>query len=179
MSCSLLVSLVCMRRWAYGRYAANAITIPSLDMFGNLAAGDAGKLLDHLASTQTTLGSAGGRGASQRGAWEHWRGRYGFTEEQQARLWDAVDPERTQPEMGEIGADCSIAKPPTEASKTGAESVLLRFKTWEGDVREVHANVGQTLLEVGKAHDLPSLEGTCGGNLGASSDYVYRLVYVD
>ena len=47
------------------------------------------------------------------------------------------------------------------------ETVTLRFKTYEGEEKVVHARVGENLLEVGKENDLPSLEGVCDGNLGA------------
>ena len=46
------------------------------------------------------------------------------------------------------------------------EMVSLRFRTFEGDLLDIEAQIGQTLLEVARANDLPSLEGVCGGNLG-------------
>jgi len=139
-------------------------------MFGNLAAGDAGKILDHLTATSAgRFGTQARRPSTRDALWQHWRGRMGLTEAQQAGLWDVVDPERDGPAglLGHhhVGSDNAAAPP---AGEIGVETVTLRFKTWEGDVREVQAHVGQTLLQVGKAHDLPSLEGTCGGNLGTS-----------
>lgn len=148
-------------------------------MFSNLAAGDAGKLLDHLAATSTATEAesqtVGGNDASRRSPiWTHWRGRYGLTEEQQATLWDAVDPARSSPQAEPEGSAGGLVEShySSHAPPPVAETVMLRFKTWEGDVREVPTKIGQTLLEVGKAHDLPSLEGTCGGNLGTSSGCV-------
>lgn len=87
----------------------------------------------------------------------HWRGRYGLTGEQQALLWDSVDPSR----------QLHIASTSHEtAEKKEQEIVTLRFKTYEGEEKVVQAQVGENLLEVGKKNDLPSLEGVCDGNLG-------------
>ena len=132
-----------------GRYAANALTLPSLDMFSNLSSDHAPELISHVLGEKPSL-------------WANWRGRYGLSEEDQAKVWESVDPTQLQAPVSESGT--------APASEADAQpEVVLRFKTWEGEVREVKAKIGQSLLEVGKAHDLPSLEGTCGGNLGEYS----------
>lgn len=47
-----------------------------------------------------------------------------------------------------------------------AETVALRFRTFEGEEKNVKAKVGDSLLDVAWDNNLPSMEGTCGGNLG-------------
>lgn len=136
---------------AEGRYAANALVLPSLDMFSNLAPAHAPSLISHLTEHNVP------------GMWSHWRGRYGLTEDQQSELWSLVDPSRPAPQN-------SSSTTPQQQEK---QRVGLKFKTWEGEFLEVEAQEGETLLEVAKKHDLPSMEGTCGGNLGELNPSYY------
>lgn len=87
---------------------------------------------------------------------KHWRGRYGHTEEEQAKIWASINPD---PEP--------VGEGPAESS-TATSTVPLRFKTFEGEIRVVDAKIGDTLLQVARQWDLPSMEGSCGGNLGMS-----------
>lgn len=129
------------------KYAANAILLPSLDMLSNLTVEHAPALLDHLLD-DTPRGS---------GMWTHWRGRYGLSTAQQEALW----------------ADISSPAPTAPLPQTRGEETTLRFKTFDGDIREVRAALGKNLLEVGKEHDLPALEGVCGGNLECATCHLY------
>ena len=139
------------RRWMV-RYAANAILLPALDMLSNLRVEHAPAIISHVLAGRP-------RGS---GMWEHWRGRYGLSTAQQLALWDKVNPARK--DTSPVGEDES-----GEDDVVGEkERVLLRFRTFDGQMREVMAEVGKTLLDVGKAEGLPSLEGMCGGNLGQS-----------
>jgi hypothetical protein len=52
------------------------------------------------------------------------------------------------------------------------KKVSLMFKTFEGENRVVSAFIGDSLLNVARREDLPSMEGTCGGNLGESLPHV-------
>lgn len=133
------------------RWAANAIVVPALDMLSNLAASDAPDLAAHV---------IGNRPPSSR-MWQHWRGRFGMDEEQQADVWAKI----------EAGIAAAAAPPDTAAASekphthTG-KTVPLTFKLHSGEKRVVHARLGDTLLDVGQEHGLPSIEGVCGGNLG-------------
>ena len=129
------------------RYAANAILLPSLDMLSNLTVEHAPALLDHLLEV-----SPGGSGM-----WTHWRGRYGLTTAQQEALW----------------ADILSPVPSAPAPRVELEETTLRFKTFEGDIKEVRAALGKNLLEVGKENNLPALEGVCGGNLECATCHLY------
>jgi hypothetical protein len=127
------------------RYAANAIILPSLDMYSNLLPTDASAMLDHLTASYSNTNRSQFN--------KHWRGRYGSTEEEQAKIWASINPDP--------GADLEI-----ESKKQA--TVPLRFKTFEGEIKVVDAKIGDTLLQVARQWDLPSMEGSCGGNLGTS-----------
>ncbi|WWC72821.1 uncharacterized protein I206_106785 [Kwoniella pini CBS 10737] len=133
------------------KYAANAILLPSLDMMSNLTVEHAPSLISHLLHPK-----------NDSKMWNHWRGRYGLTEDQQAEIWSTFDASRSK-------------DPTTNKSDVvpDQETVELRFKTYEGELRVVNARLGSNLLEVGKENDLPSLEGVCGGNLECATCHLY------
>ena len=117
-------------------------------MLSNLTAEDAPALLSHV-TTGRPLHS---------GLWSHWRGRYGLTEEQQLDLWARVKPE-------------TLAAP--EQGTSLGPAVKLRFQTFEGEIKDVTAQMGDNLLHVGKENNLPSIEGVCGGNLECATCHLY------
>jgi hypothetical protein len=144
------------------RYAANAILLPNLDMYSNLLPHDAPAFLDHI--TSLSFIDLKPKNKSQNPPansqfWQHWRGRYGFSTQEQERFWASVDP--TPP---------SLSDAPATAGPAGLGPTFpLRFRTFEGEERIVKAAIGETLLQVARRGDLPSMEGSCGGNLGTSS----------
>lgn len=146
------------------RYAANAILLPSLDMLSNLLPSDAPALLSHILA---------GRPADS-AMWKHWRGRYGLTEVEQEGVWNGTDAahaeERVAEAQGKAGQEMDTANERMVGGGSKVEGVKyrLRFKTHAGEVREVQAQEGETLLQVAKREGLPAMEGTCGGNLGMS-----------
>ncbi|KIR24626.1 hypothetical protein I309_06546 [Cryptococcus deuterogattii LA55] len=159
------------------KYAANAILLPTMDMLSNLSTEHAPCIIDHLFALAPSIPSASVIPIAERGTkidkstyvkgegmWKHWRGRYGLTLEQQATLWDSVDPSR-HPHIASTSHET--------AAKNVQETVTLRFKTYEGEEKVVHARVGENLLEVGKENDLPSLEGVCDGNLECATCHLY------
>jgi hypothetical protein len=131
------------------RYAANAIVLPSLDMYSNLLPTDASGMLDHLTTSHSDTNMSQFN--------KHWRGRYGSTEEEQAKIWASINPDPILP---------TVANPEVEPKKVA--TVSLRFRTFEGEIKVVDARIGDTLLQVARQWDLPSMEGSCGGNLGMS-----------
>ncbi|WVQ63438.1 uncharacterized protein L199_001591 [Kwoniella botswanensis] len=131
------------------KYAANVILLPSLDMLSNLTLEHAPSIISHLLSPKPNTK-----------IWAHWRGRYGLTEQEQAQIWDRVNPEKGQnTEKEEVHEE--------------QDKVELRFKTFEGELKVVNAKLGNNLLEVGKENGLPSLEGVCGGNLECATCHLY------
>ncbi|WVW80720.1 hypothetical protein I302_102706 [Kwoniella bestiolae CBS 10118] len=136
------------------KYAANIILLPSLDMLSNLTLEHAPSIISHVLSptppTQSKL-------------WAHWRGRYGLTEEEQAQVWERINPDN----------DKTAVRQGTPAGGIEREEVELKFKTFEGELKVVRAKVGSNLLDVGKENDLPSLEGVCGGNLECATCHLY------
>jgi hypothetical protein len=119
-------------------------------MYSNLLPSDAAAMLDHL--TNPTNPSQFN---------DHWRGRYGCSDIDQENIWASTNPSPST-------IDPSVSKSKGDEEKVKV-TVELRFKTYEGELRTVKANVGDTLLRVARANDLPSMEGSCGGNLGMSS----------
>jgi hypothetical protein len=128
-------------------------------MFSNLTTEHAPALISHL------VPSSSRSEAGKSNFWSHWRGRYGLTEGAQAEVWAKVDPASQAGETEEV-KDSGIEEANTPPTADTPTVVQLRFKTFEGEIREVEAKVGENLLQVGKRHNLPSIEGVCGGNLG-------------
>ncbi|ORY26809.1 Sucrase/ferredoxin-like-domain-containing protein [Naematelia encephala] len=155
------------------KWAANAILIPSLDMLSNLTAEHAPALISHIINDRPKQGPM----------WNHWRGRYGLSELQQEDVWRRLQQEvifgadtKTEADVAVSGAERKKVEAEVSVHGTDATEktkVMLRFKTWEGEVREVDASLGQNLLQVGKDHDLPALEGVCGGNLECATCHLY------
>ncbi|KAK4684574.1 hypothetical protein P7C73_g5604, partial [Tremellales sp. Uapishka_1] len=134
------------------KFAANALVLPSLDMLSNLDA-------SHAPSIITFLLEGRPKGSQM---WDHWRGRYGLDEAQQAETWRSVSADLE--ETSQIQA--------TENTKMG-EAVNLRFRTFEGEVRDIQGRMGETLLKIGKENALPSMEGVCGGHAECATCHVY------
>jgi hypothetical protein len=138
-------------------------------MYSNLLPTDASTMLDHLTSTTstststtstTTTTSTSEPGKSFN---THWRGRYGCTESGQEEIWAIKNPHLTSEMKTKATAEDAAVG---EAKGAAKEQVELKFRTYEGDLRVVKASIGDTLLQVARANDLPSMEGSCGGNLG-------------
>jgi hypothetical protein len=136
------------------RYAANAIVLPQMDMYSNLLPTDASAMLDHLSPSIAINPPETFN--------KHWRGRYGCTESEQEEIWAFKN--QSLPKSGTNPAKGEDEQEPKKEKKV----VELKFKTYEGELRTVKASVGETLLQVARANDLPSMEGSCGGNLGMS-----------
>ncbi|WVO15863.1 hypothetical protein L204_103525 [Cryptococcus depauperatus] len=132
------------------KYAANAILLPYLDMLSNLTATDAPQLISHLLSISSTTSLESSR------MWNHWRGRYGLTADQQSHFWALISQSDTVNQKEEV-----------------KETVQLRFKTFEQREIVVNAKLGENLLQVGKENGLPSLEGVCGGNCECATCHLY------
>lgn len=93
--------------------------------------------------------------------WQHWRGRYGLTEVEQAGVWGGTSWAHGEERIAEkLGTTSDTATPTAK--------VRLKFKTYEGEMKDVEADVGETLLAVGKREGLPAIEGVCGAKLGES-----------
>lgn len=144
-------------------------------MLGNLLPSHAPSLLSHVL--------AGCPPSSH--VWQHWRGRYGLSEEEQAAVWGNVeaysrkDNSDYRPSVPETKSDRGLSN-----LKESTKEVQLVFKTWEGEVKHVTAKSGETLLEVARREGLPSMEGVCGGNLGEWTEQhrvapIYRLTISD
>lgn len=92
------------------RWAANAVTVPGLDMFSNLDAGGAGAFVRFLKSG----------GEEERGQWAHWRGRFGCNELTQMRL--AMNVERILASLPPPSTSSSAAAPNAAGSSPSTGS---------------------------------------------------------
>jgi hypothetical protein len=119
-----------------------------MDMYSNLLSTDASAMLDHLTTSHSKTDKSQFN--------KYWRGRYGCTEEEQAKIWASINPDPKTVGEGQ------------GTSSTATATVPLQFKTFEGEIKVVDAKIGDTLLQVARQWDLPSMEGSCGGNLGMS-----------
>ena len=125
-------------------------------MYSNLLPTDASAMLDHLSlSTPTNPPETFSI---------HWRGRYGLTESEQEEIWAIQNPDSTPKSQ----TNSNTTPTPRNASAKAKKKVELKFRAYEGELRTVEASIGDTLLQVARANDLPSMEGSCGGNLGMS-----------
>jgi hypothetical protein len=132
-------------------------------MLSNLTAADAHDLVEHVSNRRPTYSPM----------WRHWRGRLGMDAGAQSRIWANI-LRHLPPSTVFEGATVGVV-----ADERDAVRVPLTFRTYDGATRAVQARIGDTLLQVGKEFDLPSLEGTCGGNLGALGASSSLFIYAD
>lgn len=145
------------------RWAANALLLPSLDMFSNLDAGGARAFARFVSSA----------GAENVREWEHWRGRMGYDDLTQARLALGVD-RLLAPNAAPLPPSSARAlEPQTLREKyKHTPTVALRFTEHDGREISTDAPLGASLLEVSRLADL-GLEGACGGNCECATCHVY------
>lgn len=87
--------------------------------------------------------------------WNKWRGRMGLSKDDQVKLYQQA---KSKP----LGAGTS--ENPGEISIT----YILPDDTTE----TIRVPMGKRLMDVGKENDIPSIEGTCGGNLECATCHV-------
>lgn len=88
-------------------------------------------------------------------------------------IWSVIDPTAPASSTSRL-LDLDPSFSSQSASPIGEKKkVSLMFKTFEGENRLVSAFIGDNLLNVARREDLPSMEGTCGGNLGESLPRVW------
>lgn len=143
-------------------------------MLSNLAATDAPALAEHILTNRPPSSPM----------WRHWRGRVGLSEEDQAGLWSRIEAglsaAETPAQQAKDLADPAVATEPPHPGTPAAtqehvavETVPLTFRHAGGPPRTMHAALGSSLLDVAHAHDLPGMEGTCGGNAECATCHVY------
>lgn len=71
------------------------------------------------------------------------------------------------------GPSATEATASTPAPSTSVRKVPLRFRTHEGAWHDVEGTIGETLMEVAKRYDLPTIEATCGGELECATCHAY------
>ncbi|KAI8821649.1 Sucrase/ferredoxin-like-domain-containing protein [Fimicolochytrium jonesii] len=128
------------------KHAGNAVVYPAGNWYGLLEKEDAGKLLDSALENKVL--------------WDKWRGRLGLTKEEQEGIY------RTEISKSSAGAE---SQPNPAASQ---ETISLTYILPDNATETFEVPVGARLMEIGRDNDLPSLEGTCGGNLECATCHV-------
>ncbi|GAA6007049.1 uncharacterized protein JCM10292_003441 [Rhodotorula paludigena] len=134
------------------KWAGNALVYKDdgkgCDWYGLLRAEDAPKLLDYATS------------ASSVPWYSRWRGRINLSPDE-VRAEYAARPaakaeEKSDEPRGELG-----------------ERVELVFVTHEGEERRVSGYEGESVMEIARRHDLPSILATCGGHCECATCHVH------
>ncbi|GAA5977944.1 hypothetical protein JCM11641_004340 [Rhodosporidiobolus odoratus] len=134
------------------KWAGNALVYKdggAGDWYGLLRASDAPQLLDYALS------------ASPSPWYARWRGRLGMSSE-------AVQAEY----LAQSGSAEAKGRKEERRNELG-EVVELRFVTYEGEERVVKGYEGETLMETGLRHDLPSILAICGGHCECATCHVH------
>ncbi|KAJ1565417.1 hypothetical protein HK405_012403, partial [Cladochytrium tenue] len=179
-------------------FAANAIVYPSGDWYGLLGASDAAPLLDAVTSKEVLWSHWRGRHTfdqerQQRAAQERRMPEFvtvtyvladGSRVRQRSELFDNPSPESGLGPYRETcggGSGSGPAAPapggvPKSASApapaAAAETVAISFVLPDGSRKEFGVPVGAKLMEFARDHDLPGIEGVCGGNLECATCHV-------
>ena len=146
------------------KWAANALVYPHGDWYGNLRTSDAPLLLRAAlapASSRHDLDDLRERLV----LWPRWRGRLGLTQAEQREHMN---------EWGPPVVYTAHITPRARGGPSAAPSqVPLRFRSYAGEWFEVMGTIGESLMEVARRHDLPSIEATCGGSLECATCHAY------
>jgi hypothetical protein len=97
--------------------------------------------------------------------WQHYRGAFGRSEEQQEAEWAEASTVSSPPVAGET----TVQVQPSAPHPPGQTKLRVRFyRTLDGEttVSEVEAFEGETVMDVAKREGLEPIEGVCGGHLG-------------
>ncbi|WFD18060.1 lipoyl synthase [Malassezia caprae] len=147
------------------QWAANALVYPHGDWYGNLRTSDAPLLLRAALAPASSRHDIYDR-RERLVVWPRWRGRLGMNALQQQAHRDAWGPPVVFPAHL---APREREEPAPEKSDT----VMLRFRSHEGQWFDVEGQIGETLMSVAKRHNLPGIEATCGGELECATCHAY------
>ncbi|GAA5863910.1 hypothetical protein JCM3774_004415 [Rhodotorula dairenensis] len=132
------------------KWAGNALVYRSDgvgDWYGLLRAEDAPKLLDYATSPSSL-------------PWfSRWRGRLGLSADEVKAVYASRPAAEAENKLDE----------PRQALGDGVELV---FKTFEGEERRVSGYEGESVMEIARRHELPSILATCGGHCECATCHV-------
>ncbi|KDN51346.1 hypothetical protein K437DRAFT_56357 [Tilletiaria anomala UBC 951] len=173
------------------KWAANALVYPHGDWYGNLREYDAALLLRAAQAPASSMHDL--QDMRERMVhWSRWRGRLGLSADKQREHYDQWGPPLMQTaiikpavrvgKLGRSSVAASAARKPTSDALTASPtshitvaemSVPLRFRSYEGEWFNVKGTIGETLKDVAKRHNLPSIEATCGGECECATCHAY------
>ncbi|KAJ9098765.1 hypothetical protein QFC21_004413 [Naganishia friedmannii] len=142
------------------KWAANAISIPSLTFLSNLRPSHAPLLIDHLVNPEDA--------ELKRQLWkEHFRGVIGQRVEEQVTSWETGIANPAAETESMVDTDSSPAPPPERTP------LVVRFTTHDGATHDVRGYEGESLMEIAKREGLGAVEGTCGGHCECATCHMY------
>lgn len=137
-----------------GRWAANAILLPTMTFLSNLRPTHAPLLMDHLINPTD--------GTVKAELWRsHFRGLIGQPVESQVAAYEAALHTLTSTSQKASGKQRERKRLP------------VRFITADGTTHDVSGYEGESLMEIAKREELGAVEGTCGGHLGKPSPLLF------
>lgn len=143
------------------RWAANAISLPSLTFLSNLRPSHAPLVIDHLANPEDP--------ELRRQLWmDHFRGVIGKEVEEQVASWEAGLA--SSPSKQPVVEAQAVVGPKiinTAVPEAERAPLVVRFTTHDGEAHDVPGYEGESLMEIAKREGLGAVEGTCGGHCGA------------
>ena len=158
------------------KWAACALVYPHGDWYGNLRVSDVPLLL------RTALAPSSSRHdlddlRERLVVWPRWRGRLGMSQSEQRDHRDVWGPPIVHTaHITPARRSRSHSRSPTPSPPAAVDTrttVPLRFHAHDGTWYNVDGHIGESLMEVAKRHNLPSIEATCGGELECATCHAY------
>ncbi|KAI9099523.1 Sucrase/ferredoxin-like-domain-containing protein [Phlyctochytrium arcticum] len=125
------------------KYAGNAIVYPRGDWYGLLDSPDAKSLISAVLEDRVW--------------WDRWRGRMDLTKDQEIALYQQS-----------TSVSALAPHPQTKV----AESISVTYIMPDNTTKTLSVPCGKRLMEVGKEADIPTIDGTCGGNLECATCHI-------
>ncbi|GAA6063088.1 hypothetical protein JCM10212_005151 [Sporobolomyces blumeae] len=139
------------------KWAGNALVYregQGCDWYGLLRDSDASTLIDYATAPSSDPW------------WSQWRGRLTVPSEEVRSAYLARSSTTTSPST-------TTSKKTSRQRRELGDSVELKFVTFEGEEITVNGFEGESLMEVARRHDLPSILATCGGNCECATCHVH------
>lgn len=124
--------------------------------------------------------------------WTRWRGRLGLESLDARQHYDHWGPPlissanlipKARPTLSSSSSTptSSPASPSaststqTQPSSSPTDEVPLKFRSFEGKEYNLSGKIGESLKDIAKKHDLPSIEATCGGQLECATCHSWLI----
>ncbi|PWN30255.1 hypothetical protein BDZ90DRAFT_257342 [Jaminaea rosea] len=172
------------------KFAGNALVYPHGDWYGNLRPSDSPLLLRAALAPSTSRHDL----TDQRERlvhWPRWRGRIGVGKERMQKVWDEwgggsvqsaiVTPARRGARRGPPATSSPPPPPPPAVEEqpaptpAAADPIMIPFRNHSGTVTLLSANLGETLKDVARRHNVEEIEATCDGKCECATCHAYLV----